>query len=85
MQLLSQLQEDKLRYLSIPVLDTFLEAAAKGLGKRVEALEQPNDLCRPFRQLGKQQVSKNNLQYLKKNYYYTKRLLLVIKLLLKLV
>ena len=45
-----------MRYKEVPILDTFLERAAKELDKSVEALEEPNDHCRPFRQLSLAQV-----------------------------
>ena len=59
--LLASLTRERARLLHTPVVDLFLEKAAHGLGKNVQAIEKPSDQCRPLNKLGKEQV--NNSTY----------------------
>lgn len=56
MLLISSLTEDNIKSRTIPLLDLFLDNAAEGLGKRVQAVESVNDQCRPFNRLTQEQV-----------------------------
>ena len=55
--LISSLTEENIRQRKIPVLDLFIDKAAEGLGKTVEALETVNDQCQPLNRLDDEQVS----------------------------
>ena len=55
--ILSSLTEENIRSRNIPLLDRFLENAAEGLGKQVQALETPREQCRPLNKLSNEQVS----------------------------
>lgn len=55
--LLGSLTEQRTRLSQVPVIDTFMERAAQGLGKGIQAIEQPNDQCRPLNKLSLQQVN----------------------------
>ena len=55
--LLSSLTEENIRLRKIPLLDLFMDNAAKGLGKRVQAVETARDQCRPLNKLSNEQVS----------------------------
>lgn len=65
--ILSSLTEENIRLRKIPLLDQFMDNAAEGLGKTVQAVETPRDQCRPLNRLSNQQVRKNN-----NNCYYRK-------------
>ena len=54
--LLDSLSEQRTRLSNVPVVDTFLERAAQGLGKGIQAVEQPRDQCRPLNKLTVPQV-----------------------------
>ena len=69
--ILSSLTEENIRLRKIPLLDQFMDNAAEGLGKTVQAVETPRDQCRPLNRLSNQQVRKNN-----NNCYTTERLML---------
>lgn len=58
--MLSSLTEENIRLRKIPLLDLFMDNAAEGLGKRVQAVETARDQCRPLNKLSNQQVSKFN-------------------------
>ena len=55
--LLSSLTEENIRLRKIPLLDLFMDNAAEGLGKRVQAVETARDQCRPLNKLSNEQVS----------------------------
>ena len=54
--MLSSLTEDNIRLRKVPLLDLFLDNAAEGLGKKVQAVETPRDQCKPLNKLNAQQV-----------------------------
>lgn len=54
--MLGSLTEENIRLRNIPLLDLFIDNAAEGLGKRVEAIESPQDQCKPLNKLSKEQV-----------------------------
>lgn len=54
--LLNSLTDQNARLNQVPVVDTFLERGAHTLGKGVQAIEDPNDQCRPFNKLGNYEV-----------------------------
>ena len=62
--ILSSLTEENIRLRKIPLLDQFMDNAAEGLGKTVQAVETPRDQCRPLNKLGNQQVSKKIIKRL---------------------
>ena len=53
---LSSLTEENIRLRKIPLLDLFMDNAAEGLGKRVQAVETARDQCRPLNKLNNEQV-----------------------------
>ena len=54
--MLSSITEQNIRMRTIPMLDLFLDNAAAGMGKRVQAMETPRDHCRPLNRLTTKQV-----------------------------
>ena len=54
--LLGSLSQESIRLQRVPVVDTFLERGAGTLGKGVQAVEVPDDQCKPFNKLSAQQV-----------------------------
>ena len=54
--MLSSLTEENIRLRKIPLLDVFMDNAAEGLGKRVQAVETARDQCRPLNRLSNEQV-----------------------------
>lgn len=54
--MISSLTEENIRLRRVPLLDLFLENAAVGLGKRVQAVEEPRDQCKPLNKLNNVQV-----------------------------
>lgn len=56
--LLGSLTEEQTKLHRVPIFDIFLERAARGLGKNIQAIEKPSDQCRPLNKLGNEQVSK---------------------------
>ena len=54
--LISSLTEENINERKTPVLDFFLDNAARGLGKELEALETVNDHCQPLNRLKEHQV-----------------------------
>lgn len=55
--LISSLKEESIRVRTKPILDQFLEAGARGLGRNVAALEDVNDHCQPLNRLSDNDVS----------------------------
>lgn len=53
---LSSLTEENIRLRKIPLLDLFMDNAARGLGKTVQAVETARDQCRPLNKLSSEQV-----------------------------
>ena len=60
LNLLSALTEESIRQREKPMLDRFLDNAARHLGKELTALETVNDHCQPFNRLKNDQVSYYN-------------------------
>ncbi len=54
--MLSSLTEENIRLRKVPLLDVFLDNVAEGLGKRVQAVEEPRDQCKPLNKLNNLQV-----------------------------
>ena len=54
--MLSSLTEENIRLRKIPLLDQFMDNAAEGMGKRVQAVESAHDQCRPLNRLSAEQV-----------------------------
>ena len=54
--LLSSLTEEYTQSQRVPVMDTFLERGAQEIGKGVQAVEKPDDQCKPFTKLEQKQV-----------------------------
>ena len=59
--MLSSLTEENIQSRNIPLLDRFLENAAEGLGKQVQAMETPREQCRPLNKLSNEQVRRHTL------------------------
>lgn len=57
--MLSSITEQNIRLRTIPLLDLFLDNAAAGMGKKVQAMETPSDQCRPLNRLSTEQVRGN--------------------------
>ena len=55
--MLGSLTEENIRLRKIPLLDMFMDNAAQGLGKRVQAIEKAKDTCRPLNKISNEQVS----------------------------
>lgn len=58
LMLLSSLSRENVQERRIPLLDMFLDRAADGVGKSVEAVEVYKDQCRPFNKLNETKVRK---------------------------
>lgn len=58
--MLSSITEQNIKLRTIPMLDLFLDNAATGMGKRVQAMETPRDHCRPLNRLSAKQVRERN-------------------------
>ena len=58
LMLLSSLSRENVQERSIPLLDVFLDRAAEGMGKNVEAVEVYKEQCRPFNRLNDTKVRK---------------------------
>ena len=54
--MLSSMTEENIVRRHVPLLDLFLDNAAEGMGKRVQAVESVNDQCRPLNRLKTDQV-----------------------------
>ena len=57
LSLISSLTEENVQVWDKPVLDHFLDNAARKLGKNLTALETPSDHCQPLKKLGDAQAS----------------------------
>ena len=58
LMLLSSLSRENVQERNIPLLDVFLDRAADGVGKSVEAIEVYKEQCRPFNKLNETKVRK---------------------------
>lgn len=58
LMLLSSLSRENVQERKIPLLDVFLDRAADGVGKSVEAIEVYKEQCRPFNKLNETKVRK---------------------------
>ena len=56
LMLLSSLSEENIKERGVPLLDIFMDKAAAGMGKDVEAMENFKEQCRPFNRLNLTQV-----------------------------
>ncbi|XP_019852812.1 PREDICTED: metalloprotease TIKI homolog isoform X1 [Amphimedon queenslandica] len=56
LMLISSLSRENVQERSIPLLDVFLDRAAEGMGKNVEAVEVYKEQCRPFNRLNNTKV-----------------------------
>lgn len=56
LMLISSLSKENVQERSIPLLDVFLDRAAEGMGKNVEAVEVYKEQCRPFNRLNNTKV-----------------------------
>jgi uncharacterized protein YbaP (TraB family) len=54
---LSSLSEENIKERNIPLLDTFMDTAANNMGKKVQAMENYKEQCRPFNKLNDTQVN----------------------------
>lgn len=54
--LISSLSRESIRERSVPLLDIFMDRAAVGMGKSVEAMEVYREQCRPFNRLNHDKV-----------------------------
>lgn len=55
--LISELKEENIENRNIPLLDLFMDNAAEGLGKEVEAMETTKEQCRPLNKISNEKVT----------------------------
>lgn len=67
--LISSLTEENIQLRKKPVLDRFLDNAARSLGKKLAALETVNDHCQPLNRLENNQASLFTLSSLSEMYF----------------